>query len=209
MLKYVLMLALCCVAVSARADTHGNLPGNPTVLQFQSSQFFKFFALTRVGEQVAPGTHDTYVVYGTSGQFSDKVLVLVEVGKDGEAVKGVLAVITRGFIDTPSTSTFARDFAKSFLLFATPAQDQSGVTGLAREIWTGVTPGVTRYVKHGSGFEPAQADPTTPASAAYRVFTGQQPSADLVLDDCAISLRNGADPGKQPALTIAVEPRHG
>lgn len=209
MLKYVLMLALCFVAASAKADTHGNLPGNCTVSQLQSTRFFKFFALTRVGEQVAPGTQDTYVVYGTTGQFSGKVFVLVEVGKDGEAVEGILAIITRTFIDTPSTSTFARDFAKSFLLFATPAADQSGVMGLVREIWTGTSPGVTRHVNHDGTFEHAAPEQPAQASDAYRTFMGEQQKAAVALPDCKITLQNGAAPGKQPALTIAVEPRHG
>lgn len=209
MLKYVLMIALCCVAVAARADTRAALPGNRTVTAIQSSAFFKFFGLEPAGEQAAPGTQDKYLVYGTSGQFSGKVLLFVQIDKDGKTVDGMFAVIVRSFIDTPSTSMFARDFAKSFLLFAVPPEDQADATGLAREIWTGVTPGETRYVNQDGTFKRVQPDQVPPESAPYQAFAGQTPSANLTLDDCVVSLRNGAEPGKQPALTIAVEPRHG
>lgn len=206
-LKYVLMIVLCCVVATGQASTGGHRLGNQSVSQVQSSEFFKFFALTREGEQVAPVTHDTYFVYGTSGQFSGQVFVLVEVDKDGETVKGMLAIIMRTFIDTPATTTFARDFAKSFLLFATPGTDQPGMMKLAQDIWTRAAPGVTKYVNHGGTLERESSDQAMPATDAYLAFIGKQKSAAVTLQDCEISLRNAAAPGKQPALTIAVEPR--
>lgn len=209
MLKYVLMIVLCCVVATGRAATDSRHLGALSVSQLSSSEFFKFFALTRVGEQVESGTHDTYFVYGTPGQFSGQVFVLVQVAKDGETIEGMLAIITRAFIDTPSTTTFARDFAKSFLLFATPGADRSGVMGLAQDIWTRTAPGVVKYVNNGGTLKRESSDPGAPATDAYLAFMGKQPSAAVALQDCEITLRNGVATGKQPALTIAVEPRHG
>ncbi|MBD8880977.1 hypothetical protein IHE49_10855 [Rhodanobacter sp. 7MK24] len=207
--KLVLVIALCWLALPRLVAAGESNFGERTVAQLPASDFFKFFSLTRVGEQTAPNTKDTYIVYGTPGQFSGQVFVLVKVGKDGQMIESMLAAITRSFIDTPATSTFARDFAKSFIQFATPAEARSGVSGLVREIWTGVSPGMTRYVKHGSTLDRITPEQSTQASDAYRTFMGNQQKATVTLpDDWEITLQNGAEPGKQPTLTIAVESHH-
>lgn len=209
MRRLILVIALCWLGLPGAALAAQPALGGRTVAQLPASGFFKFFALAQVGEQIAPGTHDTYLVYGTPGQFSGQVFVLVQVGKDGQTIEGMLATIQRSFIDTPSTSTFARDFAKSFLLFAAPAAAQAGATTLAREIWTGSSPGVARFVNHAGSFERAAPEAPPQQSDAYRAYMGELPKASVALPGCSISLQNAVAPGKQPTLTIAVEPRQG
>jgi hypothetical protein len=206
-MKHVLLVLLLCVCGVSHGATQGIVYGNTTAVEAQSSGFFKFFALVRADERPSPQGDGKFLEFTTSGQFSGSVFVLIEVGKEHQ-IRTLTAIIKRSFIDSPATTEFARDFAKSFLLFATPKSNNEKVIGLVREIWTSDPPGATRYVNKGGHFQRATSGSVASDSAEYQTFLGKRNAAVLKLSDSKIVLKNVGGSGETALLEISVGPLH-
>lgn len=133
--------------------------------------FFSFFGFSEASRAPA-GDGLTAIAFGQRAQSPFKALVALELVVDasGRLVAAELA-LQRSFVDGP-TEPFARDVAKSFLRFATPAADAKALADLAREIEAGFRP-TSGAVVIRRGPAPTLPDPPTPG---YRAFLGEVPS---------------------------------
>jgi hypothetical protein len=113
-------LVPCILARSAAsADTAAEVTSMPLNLQTErGSDFFTFFHLTEVGNPTMLGASQAWHSFRPSGQaLHDLAELDVLVGSDG-AISAAVLGLDRSFIDDSRNGVFARDIAKSFLIWA-------------------------------------------------------------------------------------------
>ena len=169
-----------------------------TLEEAQVSEFFRWFHLEQVETHRNAQGADIRLFRPQGEKFRPLAAVELTLGARNR-ISGMRLLLARSFIADPQNSSFARDIAKSFILFAVPRADAPALKDLVDEIQFRDLKGTV--LMRG---EPPKL-PSEP-SPAYRAFAGEQPEARLALPGAEITFRNGGN-GRDGELAIAVAPR--
>jgi hypothetical protein len=185
---------------SARGEGSNGMIGSPLATVVETSDFFTFFHLERVGGPSDTNSAGTFDYRPSGGKFRPLVRVRVQTGERG-VIAGMSLVLLRSFIDDPANTLFARDIAKSFLLGAPPRADATALADLKTDIEKRGKSSATLLV--GPNYQPPTGEP----SADYAVFTGEaQKPAKRSLPQTEFVMLPLSEDGK-PALAMSFEQR--
>ena len=169
-----------------------------TLDEARASEFFRWFHLEEAESGRDPRGAETRLFRPQDEKFRQLAAVELTLGERGRIGQARL-VLARSFIEDSWNSSFARDIAKSFLLFAAPPADAPALKDLVDEIQLRDLRGPI-LMRTGPPEVPAEP------SAAYRAFAGELPEARLALPGAEISFLNrGSRNGGE--LVIAATPR--
>jgi hypothetical protein len=135
----------------------------------KQTDFFKWFHLERVGSTVDAAGNEAVEFRASGEQFRSLARLMVRCRGTGEIFEFELS-LNRGFVENARNGVFAADYAKSFLLFATPQKDWAQVKSLAEEIEEGSFAGRT-VIMHADVPRPDLPDTK---SAGYLTYLGKQ-----------------------------------
>jgi hypothetical protein len=168
-----------------------------TLDEATASEFFRWFHLEYVGTQ-ADGDGGAARVFRPQGA-KFRTLAAVELSLDDrDRVSRMKLVLERSFISDPRDSSFARDMAKSFLLFAAAPDDRPVLSAVVDEIRFR---GLRGTLLMRSEPPPLPSEP----SPAYRAFAGELSDARIVLAGTILVFRNREHAGRGE-LVISARP---
>ncbi len=156
----------------------------------RASHFFTWFGLTPSGapDQDARGIWTSFRPGGTA--FPKLAALAVLTDRRGRIVETRLG-LDRAFLDDRRTSPFARDLAKSFLLWALPETASAALAPLIANIGDVAAGGATVIMRVGA------LDPPPPdRSGGYPVFLGTAEGIEVGDGAVRVGLRNF--PGSLP-----------
>ncbi len=160
------------------------MPGR-TLEAAKQTDFFLWFHLEQVSSTVAAAGNESIEFRASGPKFREFARVIARCNGTGEIVELELS-LNRGFVESPRDGIFAADYAKSFLLFATPQEDRTRVQSLADEIEEGSFAG-RHVIMHAD-----LPRPNLPAtkSAGYLTYLGKQKEFVQALGGAKLRLSN-------------------
>jgi hypothetical protein len=185
-------LFLCITARSGASADTAQVNSMPLNLRTeQGSDFFTFFHLTEVGSPTALDTAHAWHSFRPSGQaFHDLVELDVLVGSDG-TISAAFLGLDRSFIDDSRDGVFARDIAKSFLIWAI-RKPSPQINSLINNLGDLSGGSGTLIVMRG----PAPARPPPDTTGGYGVYLGRDQRVSFTDTGATLAFTNF--PGKLP-----------
>ena len=164
----------------------------------KQTDFFLWFHLEQVNSTVDAAGNETLEFRASGEKFRGFARLHVRCNPAGEIV-GLELSLHRGFVESARDGVFAADYAKSFLLFATPPGDWKSVQGLAEEIEEGSFVG-RHVIMHADVPRPNLPDSK---SAGYLTYLGKQIEFSRELGGARLEIKNVAVDGV-PTLVMTV-----
>jgi hypothetical protein len=153
----------------------------------RKSEFFSWFNLEERAPPTPAGAGCMRHAFHPSGPaFQEFVRLDLEVTR-GDLISIAQLALDRSFVEEPRTSAFARDIAKSFLIWALRHEPGDGARALIDNI--------ARRDSVGAPVIARTVPPIPPPdrTGAYDVYLGQRDAAELVLVQHRVHLRNRAN----------------
>jgi hypothetical protein len=158
-----------------------------TLKDERQGEFFTWFQLAERRAPAAPGGDGrTWHYFHPGGAaFQNLVKLDVQTAPDDEIV-AVRLSLARSFVEDRRDSPFARDIAKSFLIWSLKHDPGQGAQPLIDNIAALAASGAPVIMRAGA------APPTPPAdtTGGYAVYLGRRDEATLALTRTGVTLRN-------------------
>lgn len=148
-------------------------PLGDTLVSARGTEFFKWFHLEEAGvTPLSDGRRN--IEHRPKGvRFHTLVQVILTTDRDNR-ILDVELILDRGFIDSPATSVFAADIAKSLLLVATAKRDRADIVPFVDNLVDDLKRGTV-------GIGPPETLPVRPLSPGYKAYKALQPTYRLDL----------------------------
>lgn len=175
-----------------------------TLAEAQRTEFFTFFNLAKTGNQPDVARDGfAFHLFGTKGAFKGNINLIVATRANSDVIATATLMLQRDFIDSPATTRFARDAAKTFVELS-PGISTAALQALHERIWTGCSSGLTEYTLDQTGYAKKPCPPATAESPAYLVFLGKQEKLRIAHPGGYLMLQNTNKGWGVPVLLVEI-----
>jgi len=150
--------------------------------QALDQEFFRWFSLERYEPSRTLADGSSWHGFRPSGE-TFKTLVTVNLETAGDRITDATLCLDRAFVEHPKDGAFARDITASFLRWVLSANQQAAIAGFLGELGD-LGPNVIRLAR-----TPPPPPPQSPGPL-YRVFIGQDKTAEQALEGVVLRLNN-------------------